>query len=113
MTYSTQRGRVYTPKNIREGPHVAVQPTYWSLQVVGLPDQVVQPVAPLQHLADVVRQDDFHLVDLTLHMVHLRGLAAGRLLRDRVSLPQMTTPVWSTRISGSHLRRSDHHFQHR
>lgn len=109
MTYSTQRRSVYAPKNIREGCSTRfnpVQPTYWSLQVVGLPDQVVQPVAPVQHLADVVRQDNFHLVDLTLHVVYLRGLGARRrrLLGARVSLPQMTTPVWSTRVSGSHLR---------
>lgn len=92
MTYSTQSRRDYAPKNIRVGRQVWFN-TYWSLQVVGLPDQVVQPVAPLQHLADVVRQDDLHLVDLTLHVVYLSRLAAGRLLGARVSLREMTTPV--------------------
>lgn len=48
------------------------------LQVIGLADQVVQSVAPLQHFADVVRQDHFHLVHLTLHLVEFRRRAGGR-----------------------------------
>lgn len=81
--------------------------THGGLQVFGLPDQVVQPLPPLQHLADVVRQDDFDLVDLILHVVHLSRLAAGRLVRARGILREMTTPLCSTALSSSRLRRPD------
>lgn len=81
--------------------------THGGLQVFGLPDQVVQPLPPLQHLADVVRQDDFDLVDLILHVVHLSRLAAGRLVRARGILREVTTPECSTVLRSSRLRRPD------
>lgn len=81
-------------KNIRVGRLVWLI-THAGLQVVGLHDQVVQPLPSLQHLADVVCQDDFDLVDLTLYVVHLSRLAAGRLVRARDILRDRTTPVWA------------------